>query len=104
MDIDQILEMNGILDKNKRPTLCGILNFGKYPQYFSPNLDIMAVRCAGKEYGVESSDGIRFIDNKRLDGTIQDMLKQAIAFVMNNTKNRQRLIRMETELMYRNTR
>ncbi len=86
MDRDQILQMNGILDKNKRPTLCGVLNFGKYPQYFSPNLDIVAVRCAGKEYGVESSDGIRFIDNKRLDGTIQDMLKQAMSFVMNNTK------------------
>lgn len=72
--------------KNGKPTLCDVLNFGKFPQYFSPNLDIVAVRCAGKEYGVESSEGVRFLDNKRLDGTIQEMIKQAIAFVGNNTK------------------
>ena len=86
MDRDTILRMNGIIDKNNIPTLCGILNFSTYPQYFSPNLDIVAVRCATSEYGVENSDGIRFIDNKRLDGNINDMLKQAISFVINNCK------------------
>ncbi len=91
VDKDTILKMNGILDKNGRPTLCGVLNFGKYPQCFSPNLDIVAIRCAGKEYGVEVLNGVRFLDNKRLDGTIPDMLNQAIAFVVNNTKKATRI-------------
>ncbi len=86
VDNTSILKLNGILDKNGLPTLCGILNFGKYPQYFSPNLDIVAVRCANNEYGVEDNEGVRFIDNKRLDGTIGEMLKQALSFVLNNTR------------------
>ena len=91
MDREMILKMNGIIDKNNKPTICGILNFGKYPQYFSPNLDIVAVRCATSEYGVEDNNEIRFLDNKRLDGTISEMLKQALAFVLNNTKKSTRI-------------
>lgn len=86
MDKQTILKMNGIIDKNNYPTVCGIMNFGKYPQVFSPNLDIVAVKCSTNEYGVENEDEIRFLDNKRLDGTISEMLRLAIAFVMNNTK------------------
>ena len=86
LDRDTILKMNGIIDKNNYPTVCGILNFGKYPQIFSPNLDIVAVRCSTNDYGVEDQNGIRFLDNKRLDGTISEMLKLAISFVVNNIK------------------
>lgn len=85
-DRDTILKMNGIIDKNNYPTVCGILNFGKYPQIFSPNLDIVAVRCSTNDYGVEDQNGIRFLDNKRLDGTISEMLKLALSFVINNIK------------------
>ncbi len=86
LDKDTILKMNGIVDKKDYPTICGILNFGKYPQMFSPNLDIVAVKCSSDEYGVEDQNGIRFLDNKRLDGTISEMLKLAISFVINNIK------------------
>ena len=91
LDRDTILKMNGIIDKNNYPTVCGILNFGKYPQIFSPNLDIVAVRCSTNEYGVEDQNGIRFLDNKRLDGTINEMLKLAISFVINNIKKATRI-------------
>lgn len=91
VDSDTILKMNGIKSKDGVPTLCGMLNFGKFPQYFSPNLDIVAVRCVGSEYAQEDNDGNRFIDNKRLDGTIQEMLKQALSFVLNNTKKTTRI-------------
>ena len=91
LDRDTILKMNGIIDKNNYPTVCGILNFGKYPQIFSPNLDIVAVRCSTNEYGVEDQNGIRFLDNKRLDGTISEMLKLAISFVINNIKKATRI-------------
>lgn len=86
LDKDTLLKMNGIIDKHNYPTLCGILNFGKYPQIFSPNLDIIAVRCSTSEYGVEDKNGIRFLDNKRFDGTISEMLKLSISFVINNIK------------------
>lgn len=91
LDRDTILKMNGIIDKNNYPTVCGILNFGKYPQIFSPNLDIVAVRCSTNDYGVEDQNGIRFLDNKRLDGTISEMLKLAISFVINNVKKATRI-------------
>jgi len=91
LDRDTILKLNGIIDKNNYPTVCGILNFGKYPQIFSPNLDIVAVRCSTNDYGVEDQNGIRFLDNKRLDGTISEMLKLAISFVINNVKKSTRI-------------
>ncbi len=83
---DKILQLEGLVDKNGMPTLCGMLNFGSFPQMFSPNLDILAVRCATNEYGKENDEGIRFIDNKRIDGTLSVMLQQALAFIQQNTK------------------
>lgn len=83
---DDILKLNGIINNDGNPTLCGMLNFGIFPQLFSPNLDILAVRCATNTYGEEDKDGIRFIDNKRIDGTIEEMVKQALAFIQNNSR------------------
>lgn len=91
LDKNTILKMNGIVNNKDYPTICGILNFGKYPQMFSPNLDIVAVKCSSNEYGVEDQNGIRFLDNKRLDGTISEMLKLAISFVVNNVKKATRI-------------
>ena len=91
LDSKSILKMSGILDNNGIPTICGIMNFGKYPQIFAPNLDIVAVKCASDKYGLENSDGVRFLDNKRLDGTIADMLKMSISFVASNIKKATRI-------------
>ncbi len=86
VDEQTLLKINGIITKDNYPTICGIMNFAKYPQIFSPNLDIVAVRCSTNEYGVEDENGIRFIDNARIDGSIKEMLKNAISFVLKNTK------------------
>lgn len=83
---NKILQLEGIVNKDGIPTLCGILNFGTMPQIFSPNLDIVAVKCAKNEYAIENDEGIRFIDNKRIDGSISNMLQQALSFIFNNTK------------------
>ncbi len=85
-DKNKILQLEGIIDKNGQPTLCGILNFGSLPQIFSPNLDIVAVKCVTNNYGEEDENGIRFADNKRIDGTLSSMLQQALSFILNNTK------------------
>ena len=84
MDKKTLMTMSGLTDKNGIPTVCGIMLFGKYPQYLSPNLDIVAVVCATGNYAEESEPGERFIVNKRLDGTIPQMLETGLAFVQQN--------------------
>lgn len=84
LDKKTLINLNGLSDKNGKPTVCGIMLFGKYPQYLSPNLDIVAVVCATENYAEESNSGERFIVNKRLDGTIPQMLETGIAFVQQN--------------------
>lgn len=91
MDRKTILEMSGIMNAQGLPTICGIMNFGIYPQVFSPNFDIVAVKCPTDSYGTEDENEIRFIDNKRIDGTIAEMLKQAIGFISNNTRKATRI-------------
>lgn len=84
LDKKSLICLNGFSDKEGRPTVCGIMLFGKTPQYLSPNLDIVAVVCATENYAEENEDGVRFIVNKRLDGTIPQMLETAMAFVQQN--------------------
>ena len=85
-DKKTLITLNGLSDKDGNPTVCGIMLFGKYPQYLSPNLDIVAVVCASENYAEEAESGERFIVNKRLDGTISQMLESALAFVQQNMK------------------
>jgi ATP-dependent DNA helicase RecG len=60
--------------------------FGKYPQAYMPQLCITAVVVPGTDMGDVGNSGERFIDNKRIEGTIPQMLDEAIAFVRKNTK------------------
>lgn len=83
---DSLMNLIGFTNESGYPTICGLMLFGKYPQIVSPNLDIVAVKNSGTEYAKENDDGIRFIDNKRLDGTIPQMLNSALQFVQNNMK------------------
>ncbi len=86
MDKKTLILMNGLSDKRGNPTVCSIMLFGKYPQYLSPNLDIVAVVCPTEKYAEEAVTGERFIANKRFDGTISQMLEGALSFVRQNMK------------------
>lgn len=86
MDRDTLILMNGLSDRKGNPTVCSIMLFGRYPQYLSPNLDIVAVVCPTEKYAEEAVTGERFISNKRFDGTIFQMLEGALSFVMQNMK------------------
>ena len=86
LDKQTLIMLNGLSDKEGTPTVCGIMLFGKYPQYLSPNLDIIAVVCGSNEYADESLTGERFLISKRLDGTISQMLESSLAFVTQNMK------------------
>lgn len=68
------------------PTLAAILNFGLYPQGYFPQLCITAVVVPGTQIGDISVGGVRFEDNKRIEGTLPEMLTEALAFCKRNMK------------------
>ena len=68
------------------PTLAAVMNFGIYPQGYFPQLGITAIVVPGTEIGATDSDFARFIDNKRIDGTIPIMVEEALNFCRRNMK------------------
>ena len=76
------------LTKDGIPTLAAIMNFGLYPQGYLPQLAITAVVVPGTQIGEVADDDARFIDNKRIEGTLADMLEEAMAFCVRNMKTR----------------
>ncbi|NLO40408.1 MAG: AAA family ATPase [Ruminiclostridium sp.] len=82
---DKILKLQGITDGVK-PTIAGMMVLGEYPQGFFPQLSITAMVIAGKEIGDLGQNQERFIDNKRIEGTIPQMLEESISFVSRNMK------------------
>lgn len=81
---EKILELQGAT-QNGKPTLAGILLFGEYPQAFFPQLSITAM-CIDRNEFYEISPNTRFIDNKRIEGNLQEMLEDSISFVRRNMK------------------
>ncbi|MCQ1529493.1 ATP-binding protein [Lutispora saccharofermentans] len=81
----RILETQGII-QNQLPTLAGLMLLGEYPQEFFPQLSVTAMVVQGREIGELGDDGERFVDNKRIEGTIPQMLEGALAFVRRNMK------------------
>lgn len=73
---------------NGEYTLASTLLFGLYPQAFFPQLCIIATVLPGSEVGELGMNQERFSDNLRIEGTIKDMLAEAISFVKKNTKTK----------------
>lgn len=67
-------------------TLAGVLTFSMFPQIYYPQLCITAVSVPGLKIGDQTDDGLRFIDNKRITGTIPDMVDEAVSFVKKNSR------------------
>lgn len=76
------------LTRNNVPTLAAVLNFGIYPQGYYPQLGITAIVVPGTEIGDIASDSARFVDNKRIEGTIPSMVDEALNFCKRNMKVR----------------
>ena len=72
------------------------MNFGIYPQGLLPQLAITATVIPGTEIGETTNDGVRFLDNKRIEGTLSEMLDEAIAFC-NRNMHTQTIIDQNTE-------
>lgn len=88
-NFEKCLKVCGITDTSNNqiyPTLAGTLIFGEYPQTFYPQLFIACVVVPGIELGDVGSLGERFIDNKRIEGTIEEMLEGTMNFLQRNMK------------------
>ncbi len=83
----RLCELQGFLMDDK-PTIAGLMMFSDYPQAFFPQLCITAVSVPGTEMSMTGTVGERFIDNARIDGTIIQMLEEAIQFVRKNTRTK----------------
>ena len=84
---EQILNLMGVV-KDGKPTLAGVLCFSEYPQAAFPQLCITAVVVPGIKLGDKGIDGERFIANKRIEGTIKEMMEEAEFFVARNIREK----------------
>lgn len=83
----EILQLMGII-RDDKPTLAGVLCFSKYPQAAFPQLCITAVVIPGIQMGDVGKDGERFSANKRIEGTIKEMLDDALLFIERNMREK----------------
>ena len=82
---NQALEMLNVT-RSGTPTLAAVMNFCVYPQGYLPQLAITAVVVPGTEIGEHDGIESRFLDNKRIEGTIKTMVDEAITFCKRNMR------------------
>ncbi len=82
---EQVLNLMGVV-RDGQPTLAGTLCFSEYPQAAFPQLCITAVVVPGLNVGDKGVDGERFVANKRIEGTIKEMVDEAVYFVERNMR------------------
>lgn len=87
LEKEQIYELLNIT-KDGNPTLASWMNFSIYPQSVFPQLCVTAIVVQGYEIGDVAEDDARFIDNKRINGTIPELVEETIAFCRRNMKTR----------------
>lgn len=75
----RIIAMDG---NTLRPTLAGLLMFGKYPQEFFPQLMITFVQYYGVTEAERTPRGARFVDNRRFEGSVVEMVEEAETYIM----------------------
>ncbi len=82
----QALGLVGRLNGGLHPTLAGLLMVGTWPQSHFPSLVITFVRYAGTDPGEKGPRGERFLDNKKFDGPLPEMIEQAANRVVANMR------------------
>jgi ATP-dependent DNA helicase RecG len=71
-------EVDGIL----RPTLAGLLMFGSYPQRFEQQMVVVFLQYYGTTTTEEAPSGERFLDNRKFEGTVKEIIDNATDYVM----------------------
>ena len=82
---NQQYELTGIT-RDGQITMTSLLLFGVYPQAYYPQLSIIATCVPGSEMGIVDGRGNRFTDSRRIEGTLTDMLDEAVKFVRKNMR------------------
>lgn len=85
LDADKISELMSITI-NGQYSLTATMLFSLYPQAYFPQLCIIATALPGTEVGQLGETFERFTDNKRIEGTIPEMLDDALTFVRKNLR------------------
>ena len=85
MSNEKILEVMG-LKQNNHWTIAGLLLFSNFPQEKFKQFSIIAMAIPGTVKGISNEVNERFLDDKRIMGSIQEMLDEAMAFVEKNSK------------------
>ncbi len=82
---EQLYELSGIT-RDGQITMTALLLFGLYPQAYYPQLSINATCVPSCQMGIVDAAGNRFTDTKHIEGTLSDMLDDALAFVRKNMR------------------
>lgn len=73
-----VAEADGVL----HPTLAGLLMFGVYPQRFEQQMVVAFLQYYGTTTMEEAPSGERFLDNRKFEGTVKEIIDNATAYVM----------------------
>lgn len=87
LEQQQIFELMSVT-RQGIPTLSAVMLFGFYPQAYYPQLCILASSVPGTEIGELGAEGERFLDSQRIQGTLSQMLADAMTFVHKNTRTK----------------
>ena len=90
LDNTDLLRRCGVLTEGNSGgqvlTLAGLLALGKFPQQWFPQLNLTFVHYPGDH--VAGVEGVRFLDNVAIDGSIPVMVRDAVAAVTRNLARR----------------
>jgi len=81
-----LLERMRVLGANGRPTVAGLLTFGQSPQTFLPQ--VAATFVAYPTSDGSALGGVKFIDSRRLEGTLGEILDQAESVLLGQMARR----------------
>lgn len=70
------------------PTLAGLLVFGLYPQQYFPSLVATFLVLPHKEMGIPGPHGERFLDNKKIEGNISEMIDELESLIIRNMRQK----------------
>ena len=87
LDNESIYELMSI-KRGEKVTLSATLLFSPYPQAYFPQLCITAIVIPGRTIGSLGDMVERFSDNQRIEGTIPEMLDEALLFVKRNMRTK----------------
>jgi ATP-dependent DNA helicase RecG len=82
---EEVLKLRRIakdVDGTLRPTLAGLLMFGLYPQGFEPQFVITFLHFFGTTETEPALNGARFLDNRKFEGTIPEIIETAINHIL----------------------